>query len=129
MTPDDVLRALRTLRYSPRKGRRMSIGWIAACGGYGRTALYNAIVSGYVSKRMADRIGAVFQNVQIAKDQIPLSSLGEYGGGPDPRGGARFARRPDDRRLQATRSQSAQARGDTSGATASLGPHGGGRRR
>ena len=78
---------------------------------------------------MAARVGQVLQNVTDDRSQVTHSSLGEYGGGPDPRGGARFARRPDDRRLQATRSQSARARGGTSGPYASLGSHGGGRKR
>jgi hypothetical protein len=113
MNPNDVLRALRTLRYSPRKGRRVSIAWIAACGGYGRTAVYNAIITGYVSKRMTDSIGAMFQNVQIAKDQVPLSSLPEYDC-PDPRGGPRPARRPDDGRLRAVRLLRGRSRANTS---------------
>jgi hypothetical protein len=143
MNPNDVLRALRTLRYSPRKGRRIGIAWIAAQAGYGRTALYNAVVTGYVTKRMADRIGAVFQNVQIAKDQVPLSSLGEYGGGPDPRGGSRPARRPNDRRLRSARlrpssnepmgvhggrTENVFSRGLHGGGTAQIGPRGAGRR-
>jgi hypothetical protein len=58
---------------------------------------------------MAARVGQVLQNVTNYRNQITHSSLGEYGGGPDPRGGARFARRPDDRRLKATRSHNASA--------------------
>jgi hypothetical protein len=121
MNADEVLRGLRQVRYSPRKGRRISIVWIAAQAGYGRTALYNAILTGYVSKRMADHVGTVFQNVQIAKDQTTLASVEEYGGGLDPRGGPRPARRPDDRRLRSAR----QLRGKSSGTNASLGPNGG----
>ena len=49
---------------------------------------------GSVTKAMAERVGAILQNVQISRDHTAVS-LGEYGGGPDPRGGARFARRPD----------------------------------
>jgi hypothetical protein len=115
MNADDVLRALRQVRYSPRKGRRISIAWVAAQAGYGGTALYNAILTGHVTKRMADRVGAVFQNVQITKDQVARSSLGEYGGGIDARGGRRPVRRLDDGRLR-------QLRGKSSAATASLRP-------
>jgi hypothetical protein len=63
--------------------------------------------------------------IAVGAVAVTRSSLGQYGGGPDPRGGARFARRPDDRRLQATRSLSARARGGRSGADACRGPHGG----
>ena len=125
MTPDDVLRALRTIRYSSRRGRRLGLAWIARQAGYRRESLYRAMNRGWIGTLMTARVGQVLQNVADYRNQITRSSLGEYGGGPDPRGGARFARRPDDRRLQATRSQSARARGGTSGATASLGLHGG----
>ena len=120
MNPNDVLRALRTLRYSPRKGRPMSIAWIAVQAGYGRSAIYNAIITGYVTKRMADHVGTVFQNVQIARGQVTRSSLGDYGGGVDPRGGPRPARRPDDGRLRSTRLLRGGSRGN-----ASRGPYGG----
>ena len=82
MTAQDVLRELRRVRYSPRKKRYLGITWIASQAGYGRTALYSAIISGYVTKRMADCVGTVFQNAQIARDQVTRSSLGEYGGRP-----------------------------------------------
>jgi hypothetical protein len=119
MNADNVRRLLRQLRYSPRKGRRISIAWLAGQVGYGRTALYNAILTGHVTKRMADHVGTVFQNVQMTKDHVPLSSLAEYGAGADARGGSRPVRRQDDRRLRAAR----PLRG-TSGTKASLGPHG-----
>jgi hypothetical protein len=117
MTAQDVLRELRRVRYSPRKKRYLGITRIASQAGYGRTALYNAIVTGYVTKRMADHVGTVFQNVQIARDEVPRSPLGEYDGGVDARGGPRPARRPDDGRLRAAR----LLRGN-----ASSGPYGGG---
>jgi hypothetical protein len=95
----------------------MSIAWIAVQAGYGRTALYNATVTGYVTKRMADRVGAVFENVvQIERDHMTLSSFVGVDGHSRPR----FARQPGDRRLR-----SAQASGDTSGANAPLAARGG----
>jgi hypothetical protein len=103
MTAQDVLRELRRLRYSARKKRYLGITWIASQAGYGRTALYNAIITGYVTERMADCVGAVFQNVQNARNHTTRSSLGDYGGGVDPRGGPRSARRPDDGRLRSAR--------------------------
>jgi hypothetical protein len=120
MNPDDVLRGLRQVRYSPRRGRRIGIARIAAEAGYGRTALYNAILTGYVTTRMADHVGPVFQTVQIARNQATLSSFGESVGGPDPRGGARYARRRDDGRLRSARQLK-----DRSGTLPTSGPHGG----
>jgi hypothetical protein len=69
---------------------------------------------------MADHVGTVFQNVQIARDHTTRSSLGEYGGGVDPRGGPRPARRADDGRLRAARLLRGRSRGN-----ASAGPYGG----
>ena len=126
LSSQDVLRELRRIRYSSRKGRRLDLSWIARQAGYRRESLYRAMNRGWIGTLMAARVGQVLQNVTNHRNQVARSSLGEYGGGPDPRGGARFARRPDDRRLQGTRSQSARARGGTSGTTASLGPRGGG---
>jgi hypothetical protein len=51
-----------------------------------------------------------------------FSSLGPYDGGVDPRGGPRFARRPDDRRLRAARGQY----GGTLGTNTSPSLYGGG---
>jgi hypothetical protein len=42
--------------------------------------------------------------IERAGDMV-APTLGPYGGGADPRGGARFARRPDDRRLRTARAQ------------------------
>jgi hypothetical protein len=125
LSSQDVLRELRRIRYSSRKGRRLDLSWIARQAGYRRESLYRAMNRGWIGTLMAARVGQVLQNVTDDRSQVTHSSLGEYGGGPDPRGGARFARRPDDRRLQAIRSQSARARGGTSGPYASLGSHGG----
>jgi hypothetical protein len=127
MSSQDVLRELRRIRYSSRKGRRLGLSWIARQAGYQRESVYRAIRRGWVSNLMAIRLAVVLQNVSYGRSHTTLS-LGEYCGGPDPRGGVRFARRPDDRRLQATRSQSA-ARRQVGGANASLGQHGGGRKR
>jgi hypothetical protein len=101
--PDDVLRELRRIRYSSRRGRRLSLTWLAKQSGYRPESVYRALRRGRISNLMVVRLAAVLQNVSYSRSHTTLS-LGEYGGGPDPRGGARFARRPDDRRLQATRS-------------------------
>lgn len=76
---------------------------------------------GWVSQHMAERLSAVLQNVTLSGGHSAFpSTLGPLDPDHDPRGGARQARRPDDRRLRAAR----LLRG-TSEANASLGPHGG----
>jgi hypothetical protein len=99
MSPQDVLRELRRIRFSPRKGRRLGLSWIARQAGYQRESLYRAIRRGWVSNLMVIRLAVVLQNVSYSRSHITLS-LGEYGDGLDARGGPRPARRPDDRRLR-----------------------------
>jgi hypothetical protein len=93
LSSQDVLRELRRIRYSSRKGRRLDLSWIARQAGYRRESLYRAMNRGWIGTLMAARVGQVLQNVTDDRSQVTHSSLGEYGGGPDPRGGARFARR------------------------------------
>jgi len=97
MTPQDVLRELRRIRFSPRKGRHPGLTWIASQAGYRRESLYRAMNRGWVGTLMASYVGEVLQNVADYRNQV-APTLGPYGGGVDPRGGARFARRPDGRR-------------------------------
>jgi hypothetical protein len=126
MTQDEVLRALRTIRYSPKRGRRVGLTFIARQAGYAPETLFRVALRGWCSRQMAERLSAILQNMTLfgghtACSSSPiLSSLGPYGGGIDPRGGPHPAHRPDDRRLR-----SARASGGTSEANASLGPHGG----
>jgi hypothetical protein len=120
VTPQNIFRELRRIRFSPRKGRRLGFTWLGVQTGYTRTAFYEALHRGSVTKAMAERVGAILQNVQISRDQVPPSTLGEYTDGFDARGGPRPARRPDDRRRRSSRTL-----GGTSGANASLGPYGG----
>ena len=102
MSSQDVLRELRCIRFSSRKGRRLGITWIASQAGYRRESLYRAMNRGWIGTLMAAHIGHVLQSVADYRSQIALR-LGPYGGGGDPRGGPRFARRPDDRRLRSPR--------------------------
>jgi hypothetical protein len=60
MSPDEALRVLRTLRYSPKRGRRLGMAWVASKTGYARHSLYRAIMRGWVSRPMAERLGNVF---------------------------------------------------------------------
>ena len=103
MSSQDVLRELRRVRFSPRKGRRLGLTWIASQAGYRRESLYRAMNRGWIGTLMAAHIGHVLlQSVADYRSQIALR-LGSYGGGADPRGGPRFARRSDDRRLRTAR--------------------------
>ena len=104
MSSQDVLRELKRVRFSPRKGRRLGLSWIAGQAGYRRESLYRVMNRGWIGTLMAAHIGRVLQNVTDCRNQV-APTLGPYGGGSDPRGGPRFARRPDDRRLRTTRSQ------------------------
>jgi hypothetical protein len=128
MTQDEVLRALRIIRYSPKRGRRVGLTFIARQAGYAPETLFRVALRGWCSRQMAERLSAVLQNMTLfgghsACSSSPTalsSSLGPYGGGIDPRGGPRPAHRPDDQRLR-----SARASGGTSEANASLGLLGG----
>lgn len=119
MTQDEARRFLRLIRFSTTKGRSFTMTWVAARCGYSREHLHRAAMHGSVSERLAKRVGRAFQSVIDGQNQITLSSLGEYGG-PDPRGGPRPARRPDDGRLRAARLLRGRLRGN-----ASPGPYGG----
>ena len=105
MSPQDVLRELTRVRYSPRKGRRLGLTWIACLTGYRRESLYRAIRRGWVSPPMANRLGVVLrQTVAFSGGHTSFpSTLGPLDPEHDPRGGPRPARRPDDRRLRAAR--------------------------
>jgi hypothetical protein len=60
MSSQDVVRELRRIRYSPRKGRRLGLTWVAFQTGYARHSLYRAIIRGWVSRPMAERLANVF---------------------------------------------------------------------
>jgi hypothetical protein len=105
MSSQDVLRELRRIRFSPRKGRRLGLAWVASQTGYARHSLYRAIQRGWMTRLMAQRIGTVLrQTVTLTGGHSAFSStLGPLDAGPDPRGGPRPVRRPDDRRLRSAR--------------------------
>jgi hypothetical protein len=104
MTQDEVLRALRTVRYSPKRGRRVGLTFIGRQSGYSPKALYRAVVRGWVSERMAEHLSAVLQNVTLSGGHSAFpSTLGPLDPDHDPRGGPRPARRPNDARLRSMR--------------------------
>jgi hypothetical protein len=48
LSSQDVLRELRRIRYSSRKGRRLDLSWIARQAGYRRESLYRAMNRGWI---------------------------------------------------------------------------------
>jgi hypothetical protein len=104
MSPQDVLRELRRIRFSPRKGRRLGLSWVARQAGYQRESLYRAIRRGWMTRAMAQHLERVLRNVTLSGGHNAFSStLGPLDGGLDARGGPRPARRPDDQRLRSAR--------------------------
>jgi hypothetical protein len=86
MTPDEAVRALRLIRYSPKRGRRLGIAWLARQSGYSREALYAVIRREWCSRTMAQRLDVVFKTVSLSNDRIAFTTLGPLDGGRDPRG-------------------------------------------
>jgi hypothetical protein len=102
---EQAVRTLRMIRYSSKRGRHFGITAIARASGYSTEALYTVARRGWCSRHMAERLANVFrQTISFSGGHITLStrggSLGPLDAGPDPRGGSRPVRRPDDRRLR-----------------------------
>ena len=126
MTQDEARRFLRLIRFSATKGRSLTMAWVAARCGYSREHFHRVAMYGRVSERLTESLGRAFQSVINGQNQITLSSLAEYDGGPDPRGGPRPARRPDDGRLRSARLlRSRSRRNASSGLDGGADDHGG----
>ena len=82
MTPEDVLRELRTNRFAPKAGRPWTFAWLARQSGYDQVSLYRAIKRGYVAIPMAN---ALRQSLTLLRSDNALS-LGRHGAGLDGRG-------------------------------------------
>ena len=80
MTPNDVLRELRRIRFSPWAGRPITIRWLARQSGYSWHSLYRAIRRGWVSPQMAERLSVTLSGHHNA-------FLGRLGAGREGRGG------------------------------------------
>jgi hypothetical protein len=78
MTPPEVIRALRQIRYTHRSQRPQAIAWIARQAGFQRQSLYRIIRRGTLSQQTARRLAAVLTNVTPKGGHNTLSS---YGGG------------------------------------------------
>jgi hypothetical protein len=92
MSSQDVLRELRRIRFSPRKGRRITIAEIARLAGYQPPSLFRVARRGSMSKTMAQRLGQVFdKTITVSGGHIAWrSSLGTLDDGRDPRGRPRL---------------------------------------
>jgi hypothetical protein len=86
MSPNEAVRLLRTVRYSPRRGRCHGIGWLARESGHSRQALYAVIRRGWCSRPMAQRLGVVFKNVNLSNGHIAFATVGPFDPDRDPRG-------------------------------------------
>ena len=73
-TPQDVLRELRRIRFSPRKGRRLGLSWVARQAGYQRESLYRAIRRGWMTRAMAQHLELVLRNVTLSGGHNAFSS-------------------------------------------------------
>jgi hypothetical protein len=56
MTRDEVVRALRTIRYSPRRGRRVGLTFVARQADYAPETLFRVALRGWCSTQMAQRL-------------------------------------------------------------------------
>ena len=96
MTQDEARRLLRTVRFSPTKGRSLTMASLAARCAYSREHLHRVAISDCISERLAECLGRAFQSVINGQNQATLSY-------DMPRGGARKAVRHDDARLRTMR--------------------------
>jgi hypothetical protein len=79
MTPADVVRTLRELRFSQRSKGPLGLSFIARQAGRSRECLYNAIKTGHIGRHSAERLAAVFELVR--NQMCHKASLGPFGGG------------------------------------------------
>ena len=105
---EQAVRTLRMIRYGLKRGRHFGITAVARASGYSTEALYAVVKRGWCSRPMAGRLANVFrQTINFSEGHnapsTPGGTLGPLDAGPDPRGGSRPVRRPDDRRLLSAR--------------------------
>jgi hypothetical protein len=92
MTPEQALRVLRTLRFSPTKNRPITFAELARQAGYHPPSLFRVAQRGWMTPTMANRLGQVFdKTISVSKDHIaPINTLGALNAGRDPRGRLRL---------------------------------------
>lgn len=79
MSPDEVLRILRRIRYSPRAGRPVAVGWIARQAGYTPHGIAHAVTRGRLTNDMARRLTPVLARILLAEQGHNATTLGRYG--------------------------------------------------
>jgi hypothetical protein len=77
MTPEEIVRELRRLRYSPPKKRMgvsaVNLRSIARTADVSHMTLYRAIYTGEISARSASALGPVLESVTNEQNQKPRS--------------------------------------------------------
>jgi hypothetical protein len=77
MTPEQIVRELRRVRFSPPEKRMgvsaVNIRTIARSAGVSHMTLYRAIYTGEISAKSAAALGPVLESVTNARDQKPRS--------------------------------------------------------
>jgi hypothetical protein len=117
MSPDEVLRHLRRIRFSPRAGRPVSLAWLGRQAGYSsRHALHSAIARGHLSADMTRRLAPILAKLFLNEGGHSAPTLGPLGGGssvlgrPRPRSSPEELRARDAARHRAARAARAAAR-------------------
>lgn len=94
MTPDEVLRHLKRIRFSPRANRPVSLAWIGRQAGYAsRHALQHVLRRGTVTPDMARRLSPVLARLVLNEQGHNSPTLGRYGA--DDAAGRGHRRRPE----------------------------------
>lgn len=68
MSPEQVVAALRQLRYSPVAGRRLGLAYIASRAGVTTETLYAAVNSGRISPETAAKVGPILQGIRTRSE-------------------------------------------------------------
>ena len=83
MSPDDVLRELRKIRFSPKAGRPLTFAWLARQTGYNQASIYRAIARSCLATPMAHSIA---NTLSLLREENAQPNLGRLGAGLDGRG-------------------------------------------
>ena len=81
MSPDEVLRHLRRIRFSPKAGRPVSLSWIARQANYQPRSLMHAVADGRITRLMAQRLTPVIARLVLEQGGDIAATLGPLGGG------------------------------------------------
>ena len=84
MTPEEVVTALPQLRYSPVRGRRLGLAYIARSAGVAVRTLYRVIENGSISPAMTEQVAAALGNVTRGSEPQRSSAIHQAAFGPAP---------------------------------------------